>query len=162
VGCAFWRFAGFRPFLQAVRRFRGALLIRSSRPSSSWGFPFWCPGLTFRRSRPPTAASELKALDFLEPAMPFLPSERKALLAVKGIGPTVVARLEQMGYESLAHLSKANTLDIVSKASSIVGSTCWKNSPQARAAIQSAIALAQSHQAQMSNISSQPTACGGG
>ena len=94
--------------------------------------------------------------------MPFLPSERKALLAVKGIGPTVVARLEQMGYESLAHLSKANALDIVSKASSIVGSTCWKNSPQARAAIQSAIALAQSHQAQMPNISSQPTACGGG
>ncbi|NGB74847.1 helix-hairpin-helix domain-containing protein, partial [Staphylococcus aureus] len=37
--------------------------------------------------------------------MPFLPSERKALLAVKGIGPTVVAPLEQMGYESLAHLS---------------------------------------------------------
>ena len=101
-------------------------------------------------------------LDILESAMPFLPSERKALLAVKGIGPTVVARLEQMGYESLAHLSKANTLDIVSKASSIVGSTCWKNSPPARAAIQSAIALAQSQQAQMSNISSQPTACGGG
>jgi len=94
--------------------------------------------------------------------MPFPPSERKALLAVKGIGPTVVARLEQMGYESLAHLSQANALDIVSKASSIVGSTCWKNSPQARAAIQAAIALAQSHQAQMSNISSRPTACDGG
>lgn len=76
--------------------------------------------------------------------MAFPPSERKALLAVKGIGPTVVARLEQMGYESLAHLSKANTLDIVSKASAIVGSTCWKNSPQARAAIAAAIALAQS------------------
>lgn len=112
--------------------------------------------VTQQGSRPKTK------LDILESAMPFLPSERKALLAVKGIGPTVVARLEQMGYESLAHLSKANTLDIVSKASSIVGSTCWKNSPQARAAIQSAIALAQSHQAQMSNISSQPTACGGG
>ena len=92
--------------------------------------------------------------------MPFLPSERKSLLAVKGVGPTVVARLEQMGYESLSHLSKANVLDIVSKASSIVGSTCWKNSPQARAAIQSAIALAQSHEAQRSNVSSQPTAYG--
>jgi len=66
------------------------------------------------------------------------------LLSVKGIGPTVVARLEQMGFESLAHLSNANALDIVSKASAIVGSTCWKNSPQARAAIQAAIALAQS------------------
>ena len=80
--------------------------------------------------------------------MPFPPSERKSLLAVKGVGPTVVARLEQMGYESLAHLSKANTLDIVSRASAMLGSTCWKNSPQARAAIQSAIALAQSQSAQ--------------
>jgi len=79
--------------------------------------------------------------------MPFPPLERKALLGVKGVGPTVVARLEQMGFESLAHLSKANALDIVSKASAIVGSTCWKNSPQARAAIQAAISLAQSHHA---------------
>ncbi|MDO4796286.1 MAG: helix-hairpin-helix domain-containing protein [Brachymonas sp.] len=75
--------------------------------------------------------------------MPFPPSERKALLALKGVGPTVIARLEQMGYESLAHLSRANVLDVVSQASAIVGSTCWKNSPQARAAIAAAIALAQ-------------------
>jgi hypothetical protein len=76
--------------------------------------------------------------------MPFPADERKALLGVKGVGPTVVARLEQMGYSSLTHLSKANALDIVSQASAIVGSTCWKNSPQARAAIQSAISLARS------------------
>lgn len=76
--------------------------------------------------------------------MPFSPEERKALLAVKGVGPTVIGRLEQMGIESLAQLSRANTLDIVSKASVLVGSTCWKNSPQARGAIQAAILLAQS------------------
>ncbi|MFT3962820.1 hypothetical protein [Propionivibrio sp.] len=79
--------------------------------------------------------------------MPFPLEERKALLSVKGVGPTVVARLEQMGFESLSHLSKANALDIVSQASAIVGSNCWKNSPQARAAIQAAIALAQSYHA---------------
>lgn len=79
--------------------------------------------------------------------MPFPPEERQALLAVKGVGPTVVARLEQMGFESLAQLSTANALDIVTQASTIVGSTCWKNSPQARAAIQAAIALAQARQA---------------
>ena len=79
--------------------------------------------------------------------MPFPPEERKALLGVKGIGSTVVARLEQMGFESLAHLSKANALDIVAQASVIVGSSCWKNSPQARAAVQAAIALAQSRHA---------------
>ncbi|MBT3066488.1 helix-hairpin-helix domain-containing protein [Rhodoferax sp. U11-2br] len=78
--------------------------------------------------------------------MPFPLEERSALLAVKGVGPTVVARLEQMGFESLGHLAKANALDIVSTAADIVGSTCWKNSPQARAAIQAAIALAQSRQ----------------
>ena len=79
--------------------------------------------------------------------MPFPLEERRALLNVKGMGPTVIARLEQMGFESLAHLGKANALDIVSKASAMLGSTCWKNSPQARAAIQAAIALAQSRSA---------------
>jgi hypothetical protein len=79
--------------------------------------------------------------------MPFPLEERRALLNVKGVGPTVVARLEQMGFESLAHLGKANALDIVSTVSAMVGSTCWKNSPQARAAIQAAIALAQSRPA---------------
>jgi len=33
--------------------------------------------------------------------MPFPPEERKALLGVKGVGPTVVARLEQMGFDSI-------------------------------------------------------------
>ncbi|MCI5069175.1 helix-hairpin-helix domain-containing protein [Acidovorax sp.] len=79
--------------------------------------------------------------------MPFPLEERRALLNVKGVGPTVIARLEQMGFESLAHLGKANALDIVSKASAMLGSSCWKNSPQARAAIQAAIALAQSRSA---------------
>ncbi|QLF93776.1 helix-hairpin-helix domain-containing protein [Pseudomonas sp. ABC1] len=78
--------------------------------------------------------------------MSFPPEERQALLAVKGVGPTVVTRLEQMGFSSLLELSQASALDIVSQASAIVGSTCWKNSPQARAAIQAAIDLAQSCQ----------------
>lgn len=76
--------------------------------------------------------------------MAFSSKERSALLGVKGVGPTVVARLEQMGFSSLAQLSKADTLDIVSQASVMLGSTCWKNSPQARAAIQAAISLAKS------------------
>ena len=46
----------------ALRRLGGAVLFRSSRPSPSWGFPFWPSGLTIRRSRPPTAAAELRAL----------------------------------------------------------------------------------------------------
>jgi len=77
--------------------------------------------------------------------MPFPLHERRALLAVKGIGPTVVARLEQMGIESFAHLAKANAIDILAQGASLTGSSCWKNSPQARAAIAAAIGEAQRH-----------------
>ena len=65
-GFAFGRCASFKLFwppalagraplaiiLQALRRFRGAVLFRSLRPSSSWGFPFWLLGLTVQSSRP--------------------------------------------------------------------------------------------------------------
>lgn len=53
--------------------------------------------------------------------MPFPLREHKALLALKGVGPTVVARLEQMGIDSLAVLSKANACDIPAQASAAVG-----------------------------------------
>jgi hypothetical protein len=78
--------------------------------------------------------------------MPFTIAERAQLLAVKGVGPTVVGRLEQMGYASLHHLAKANALDILSQGAKLTGSSCWKNSPQARAAINAAIAAAISAQ----------------
>jgi DNA polymerase/3'-5' exonuclease PolX len=72
-----------------------------------------------------------------------IPSERTQLLAVKGVGPTVVARLEQIGFESLQHLAKANALDILAQGAKLTGSSCWKNSPQARAAINAAIEAAK-------------------
>ena len=75
--------------------------------------------------------------------MPFAPSERQALLAVKGVGPTVIARLEQMGIESLAHLARANSADVLARGAALAGSRCWKKSPQARTAIHGAIATAQ-------------------
>ena len=49
----------------ALRRLGGAVLFRSSRPSPSWGYPFWPSGLTVRRSRPPTAAAELRVSPFI-------------------------------------------------------------------------------------------------
>ena len=51
-GFAFGRCASFKPFLQAPRRLRGALLFRGLRPSSIWGFPFWLLWLTGQSSRP--------------------------------------------------------------------------------------------------------------
>lgn len=79
--------------------------------------------------------------------MPFPPSERKRLLAVKGVGPTVITRLEQMGFESLVHLRQANAADILARGASLTGSSCWKNSPQAHAAIEGAIQLAKENAA---------------
>lgn len=76
--------------------------------------------------------------------MPFSLEERAALLALKGVGPTVITRLEQMGIESMDELGKSEVGDILAQASAALGSTCWKNSPQARAAIAAAVALAKS------------------
>ena len=75
--------------------------------------------------------------------MPFSLEERTALLALKGVGPTVITRLEEMGIESMDELAKAEVEDILAQASAALGSTCWKNSPQARAAITAAVELAK-------------------
>lgn len=80
--------------------------------------------------------------------MPFSLKERTAMLALKGVGPTVIARLEQMGINSLAELGQSDVNDILAQASAAVGSTCWKNSPQARAAINAAIDLARGYAAE--------------
>ena len=78
--------------------------------------------------------------------MPFPLTEYNELLALKGVGPAVISRLEQMGIDSLAVLSEASVADILARASAATGSTCWKNSPQARAAIIAAIELAKGAQ----------------
>lgn len=78
------------------------------------------------------------------PAHPtaFAPHERAILLATRGIGPKVIERLEQMGIHSLALLADADPKDLLEQGARLSGSTCWKNSPQAKAAIQAAIGAA--------------------
>jgi predicted RecB family nuclease len=75
--------------------------------------------------------------------MPFAAHERDVLLAVRGIGPTVVKRLEEMGFSSLEQLAKAEMPDVVAHGAAMLGSSCWKNSPQSRAAISGAINAAR-------------------
>jgi predicted RecB family nuclease len=75
--------------------------------------------------------------------MPFSKTERDILLAVKGVGPTVVKRLEEMGYNTLSALAVAEMLTIVSHGAAMTGSTCWKNSPLAKAAVTGAIDAAK-------------------
>lgn len=76
--------------------------------------------------------------------MRFPAEERAALLGLKGVGAVVVQRLEQMGIASLRQLAAAEVSEIVNSAAGLTGSSCWKNSPQARAAIQAAVDLARS------------------
>ena len=77
--------------------------------------------------------------------MKFVSSEKLVLLSVKGVGPKVVERLEQMGFTSLAQLADADATDILSQGAALTGSSCWKNSPQANAAIRAAISAAVAH-----------------
>lgn len=75
--------------------------------------------------------------------MAFSSQDRAALLAVKGVGPTVVQRLEQIGIGDLAELADRDPHEICAAASELLGSTCWRNSPQARSAIAAAIEMAR-------------------
>lgn len=77
--------------------------------------------------------------------MSFSEKDKQILLSVKGVGLTVIARLEQMGFSSLKQLAQADAQEIVATASNLTGSTCWQNSPQAKKAIEDVIAMAQFH-----------------
>jgi len=75
--------------------------------------------------------------------MAFSDSERQVLLSVKGVGPTVVKRFEEIGIDTLSDLAKYDVNDIAERVASMLRTTCWKNSTQAKAAIEAAIARAQ-------------------
>lgn len=76
-------------------------------------------------------------------AMTFTEHERQILLATKGVGPKVIQRLEELGVGGFARLAQADTAVVCAGAAASVGSTCWKNSPQARKAVQAAIDAAR-------------------
>ncbi len=75
--------------------------------------------------------------------MGFTDQEKQAQLAVKGVGPTVIKRFEEIGISSLAQLAEHEVEDIANLVASMLRPTCWKNSPQARNAIAAAIELAR-------------------
>lgn len=75
--------------------------------------------------------------------MPFSSEEKKSLLALKGVGPTVVKRFEEIGINSLSELKLYNADDIAEMVAGMLNSTCWKNSPQAKSAINASIELAK-------------------
>ncbi len=71
--------------------------------------------------------------------MPFLKEEKEELLKVKYVGETVIKRFEQIGIDSLEKLSNSRVEEITGIVSDILGSTCWKNSPQAKKDVSNAI-----------------------
>jgi len=76
--------------------------------------------------------------------MGFPAIEKEKMLRLKGVGSTVIARLEQIGFSSLSQLADVDVLDVTKQVSQMLGSTCWHNSPQARASIQAIVDLAKS------------------
>lgn len=68
---------------------------------------------------------------------------RALLLGVKGVGPTVIARFEQLGIATLADLAALEEEDIRARTALLLGGSCWRNSPQAKASVAAAIAAAR-------------------
>jgi predicted flap endonuclease-1-like 5' DNA nuclease len=75
--------------------------------------------------------------------MGFSKKEKEALLALKGVGPTVIKRFEEIGICSFYELKRQNADDIAEMVADMLRTSCWKNSPQAKAAITAAIDLAK-------------------
>ncbi len=75
--------------------------------------------------------------------MPFNTKEREALLELKGVGPTVIKRFEDIGIHSFQDLKGYEAETIAERVASMLHTTCWKNSPQAKSAINAAIERAK-------------------
>ena len=71
--------------------------------------------------------------------MPLSEEEKRSLLSEKGIGATILKRLEEMGLDDAKILATTNLDFILQRGAEITGSTCWRNSPQARKAIETAV-----------------------
>ena len=74
--------------------------------------------------------------------MGFSETETATLLVLKGVGPRVIERLEQLGLNNFLQLADADAKDILEQCAALTGSTCWKNSPQSKAAVAAAIGAA--------------------
>lgn len=71
--------------------------------------------------------------------MPLSEEEKRSLLSQKGIGATILKRLEEMGLDDVKILAVTSPDFILQRGAEITGSTCWRNSPQARKTIETAV-----------------------
>lgn len=80
----------------------------------------------------------------LEQFMAFSQAEYKQLIEQKFVGPKIISRLEQMGLDSFDKLRKTSLEEILNNGAHLSGSTCWKNSHQAKTAILNVLSLVNS------------------
>lgn len=74
--------------------------------------------------------------------MKFPEDEVALMLALKGVGPTVVRRLEEIGFSSLAEIAGTDPIAINRTIAGMLHASCWANSPLAKNAIASVVELA--------------------
>ena len=75
--------------------------------------------------------------------MAFSETERQQLLELKFVGIKIIERLEEMQLDSFDKLRNASLDEILNKGALLTGSTCWKNSHQAKTAILNILYLVQ-------------------
>ncbi|OCF99828.1 hypothetical protein A9G08_07110 [Gilliamella sp. wkB195] len=73
--------------------------------------------------------------------MAFSEQEKKHLLELKYVGDKIIERLQQMGFDSFEKLRNTTLDEILNKGALLTRSSCWKNSHQAKTAIQNILAL---------------------
>lgn len=77
--------------------------------------------------------------------MGFNIKEKQALLLLKGVGPTVIKRFEEIGINSFQELKRYEADEVAERVASMLNTTCWKNSPQSKSTVSAAIALAKNN-----------------
>ena len=74
------------------------------------------------------------------------PDHRKGTPYALHRNPNRQQRLQQMDLDDVAKLAAADPADILQQGALLTGSSCWKNSPQAKAAITAAVEWARTQQ----------------
>lgn len=74
--------------------------------------------------------------------MGFNVAVREAMLALKGVGTTVIDRLEQVGFSSLADVAGNDPQAINQTVAQMLHATCWANSPLVKNAVSAVVDLA--------------------
>ena len=75
--------------------------------------------------------------------MPFTSEQTSALLQLPYVGKTVIQRLQEVGLDDVATLASSDVGEVLEIIAAHLHSSCWKNSPQAKAAITTAVEWAK-------------------